>query len=152
MEIQTKYLGTIEVEEKQIIRFPQGLPAFEDHRQFVFLPFDDRGIFFYMQSVTDEELCLIVCDPFCFFPEYQIDLGDHECQQLGIEDASDVAVFTILTIPDNFREATANLLAPVVINIRTNLGLQFIPTDSDYNTKEYIFPGIHKNVAAGEGK
>ena len=27
MEIQTKYMGTIEVE--QIIHFPQGLPAFE---------------------------------------------------------------------------------------------------------------------------
>jgi hypothetical protein len=39
-----------------------------------------------------------------------------------------------------------------VINTRANLGLQFIPTDSDYTTKEYIFPGIHKNVAAGEGK
>ena len=38
--------STIEVEEKQIIRFPQGLPAFEDHRQFVFL-LSMIGIFLY---------------------------------------------------------------------------------------------------------
>ena len=49
MQLETKYLGAIEVEEKEIIRFPQGLPAFEDQQQFVFLPFDDDGIFFYMQ-------------------------------------------------------------------------------------------------------
>jgi flagellar assembly factor FliW len=71
---------------------------------------------------------------------------------LGIEDASDVAVFTILTIPDNFREATANLLAPVVINIRTNLGLQYIPRISDYTTKHSIFPAINSQSAVGKGK
>lgn len=152
MQIKTKYLGLVEVEEKQVFHFPKGLPAFEDQRQFVFLPFDDRGIFFYMQSVTDTELCLVVCDPFCFFPEYQIDLGDHECEQLGIEDVSDVALFAILTIPDDFREATANLLAPVVINIKTNLGLQYIPRISEYTTKHSIFPDINSQSAVGKGK
>jgi flagellar assembly factor FliW len=152
MEIQTKYLGTIEVEEKQIIRFPQGLPAFEDQQQFVFLPFDEDGTFFYMQSLQNEQLCLIVCNPFQFFPNYQIDLGEQECKLLEVKGPDDVALMAILTIPEDFRKTTANLLAPLVINTRTNLGLQFIPTDSDYNTKEYIFPGIHKNVAAGEGK
>jgi flagellar assembly factor FliW len=152
MQIQTKYLGNIEVEEKQIIRFPKGLPAFEGQQQFVFLPFDDDGIFFYMQSLEDTELCLIVCNPFQFFPNYQIDLGDQECQLLEVNGPDDVALMAILTIPEDFRHTTANLLAPVVINTRANLGLQFIPADSDYTTKESIFPGIHKNVAAGEGK
>ena len=152
MEIQTKYLGTIEVEDKQIIRFPQGLPAFEDQQQFVFLPFDEDGTFFYMQSLQNEQLCLIVCNPFQFFPDYQIDLGEQECKLLEVNGPDDVALMAILTIPEDFRHTTANLLAPVVVNTRTNLGLQFIPTDSDYTTKESIFPEIHKNVAAREGK
>jgi len=152
MQIQTKYLGTVDVEENQIIRFPKGIPAFEEHQQFVFLPFDDDGIFFYMQSLQDANLCFITCDPFRFFPDYQIDLGDQECELLEVKGPEDIALLTILTIPEDFRQTTANLLAPVVINTRANLGLQFIPTDSDYTTKQYIFPGIHKNVAAGEGK
>jgi len=152
MEIQTKYLGTIEVEEKQIIRFPQGLPGFEDQQQFVFLPFDEDGIFFYMQSLQNPQLCLIVCNPFQFFPNYQIDLGDQECKLLEVNGPDDVALLAILTIPEDFRQTTANLMAPLVINTQSNLGLQFIPAISDYTTKEPIFPGIHKKVAAGEGK
>jgi flagellar assembly factor FliW len=152
MQIQTRYLGTIEVEEKQIVHFPKGLPAFEDQQQFVFLPFDDDGIFFYMQSADDANLCLVVCDPFRFFPQYQIDLGDNECQLLEINEPGDVALFAILTIPEDFRRTTANLMAPLVINTRINLGLQFIPPNSDYSTKELIFPAVHNKNAAGEGK
>lgn len=152
MQLETKYLGNIEVEEKQIIRFPKGLPAFEGQQQFVFLPFDEDGIFCYMQSLQNTQLCLIVCNPFQFFPNYQIDLGEQECKLLEVNGPDDVALMAILTIPEDFRQTTANLLAPLVINTRTSLGLQFIPADSDYTTKESIFPEIHKNVAAREGK
>ena len=152
MQIQTKYLGIVDVEENQIFRFPKGVPAFEDHQQFVFLPFDDEGIFFYMQSLKDADLCFITCDPFRFFPDYQIDLGDQECEVLEIKGPEDIALLTILTIPEDFRQTTANLLAPVVINTRANLGLQFIPDNSDYTTKHPIFPPSQQKNAAGEGK
>lgn len=152
MQIQTRYLGAVDVEETQIISFPKGVPAFEDHQQFVFLPFDDDGVFFYMQSLKDTNLCLIVCDPFRFFPDYQIDLGDQECELLEVNAPGDIALLTILTIPEDFRQTTANLLAPLVINTRSNLGLQFIPANSDYSTKQPIFPVINSQNAAGEGK
>jgi len=152
MQIPTKYMGEIDVEESRIIRFPKGVPAFEEHQQFVFLPFDDEGTFFYMQSLKDVDLCLIVCDPFKFFPDYQIELDDQNCELLEVNGPEDIALLTILTIPEDFRLTTANLLAPLVINTRLKLGLQFIPANSDYTTKEPIFPEIHKKAAAGEGK
>lgn len=151
MQIKTRYLGDVEIEEKQVIHFPGGLPAFEDHKKYVFLPFDDSGIFFYMQSIDNTELCLVVCDPFRFFPDYEIDLGEQECQLLEITEPGDIAMFAILTIPENFQETTANLLAPLVVNVSVNLGLQFIPSISDKSTKHPIFPPVpEQSAAAGE--
>lgn len=152
MLIATKFMGKIEVEENQLVHFPNGIPAFEEYQDYFFLPFDDSGFFFYMQSVKDADLCLVVCDPFRFFPDYEVDLGEPECQLLEVKEPQDVALYAILTIPDDFRETTANLLAPLVVNTRNNLGLQFIPTVSDNTTKQRIFPSVDKNAASGEGK
>ncbi|MGR6837099.1 flagellar assembly protein FliW [Syntrophomonas erecta] len=156
MKLQSVYLGELEVDDQQVMTFPKGIPAFENQTKFVFLPVDDQGTFFYMQSVTSPELCLITANPFVFFPDYQFDLGEQEQVLLEIKDQQDIVVLVILNVPEEFQKTTANLMAPLIINHRTRLGLQYVPGQTSYRTKHLIFPPAEKAApqaaAAREGR
>lgn len=154
MKIVSSLLGELEIDEEQVINFPEGLPAFEDQRRFIIMPMDENGLFFYLQAVDNPDLCFIMADPFPFFPNYEAELGDEEVGKLNVAEAgNNISLFTILTIPEDFKNTTANLLAPILINGKQKIGLQFILINNDYNTKHLIFPPgkSAENKTAGEG-
>ncbi|MDD3890591.1 MAG: flagellar assembly protein FliW [Syntrophomonadaceae bacterium] len=156
MKIESKILGEIEFEKAAIINLPEGIPAFEQEKQFIIIPLDKSAPFFYLQSVNTPDLCLLIADPFTFFPGYEIELTDEELERLeaGTEEKN-IAVYTILNVPGDFKKTTANLMAPLIINAKNKKGLQFIPVNSDYTTKHYIFPQEDPNTAqpaAQEGR
>jgi flagellar assembly factor FliW len=141
MQIETALLGEITIEKSDIIHFPEAIPGFPEEKQFILIPLEEDSPFMYLQSVKTRELCLIVANPFAFFIDYEIKLDEETLQKLAIEkEQPNVAIYTILTIPEDFKKTTANLLGPIVININNKKGLQFIAQNSDYNTKHFIFP------------
>ncbi|MFZ4451061.1 flagellar assembly protein FliW [Salibacterium aidingense] len=139
MKLQTKYLGEIEIKEEQILNFEQGLPAFEDETAFVLLPFSSDEVFFILQSIHTPSLAFVVTDPFHFFDDYQVEVSDGVIEQLDIEKQEDVALFTVLTLQEPFSRTTANLQAPIIINMAEQKGKQIILSESSYETKHSIF-------------
>lgn len=155
MKIESKILGEIELEESGIIDFPVGIPAFEEEKKFAIIPFDDKGPFFYLQAINRPELCLIIIDPFTFFPDYRIEVPDEELHRITAGgDQKNISLLSVLTIPKDFKKATANLFAPLLIDTDTNLGMQFIPQSSEYSTRHYIFmdEAAKSKTAAGQGE
>ncbi|QGU00431.1 hypothetical protein SYNTR_1837 [Candidatus Syntrophocurvum alkaliphilum] len=141
MKINSPILGQIEIEEKNLITFESGIPGFEDQTQFALIPMDDNSPFFYLQAIRNPELCLILTDPFSFFSDYKVKLDDEHLEKLEVkkDETPIIAVYCILTIPEDFKKSTANLLAPIAINHKTKKGLQFVSEKSEYTTKHYIF-------------
>ena len=132
-------------ETKQII-FSEGIPGFEKDNKFIIVQVEDKGPFYYMQSL-DSDLCLLIADPFVFFPDYQIDLPDEVAEDLGQDEAHEkLVVYVVLTIHEEFKLSTANLKAPVIVNAVTLKGIQYIQQQSQYNTKHLLFPKIEKPV------
>ncbi len=155
MNILTRMLGEIEVDDKMLIQFPDGIPGFKEDRRFVIIPMDgDEGPFFYLQSADNADLCLVLAMPFVFFPDYEIDVADEDLKKLQLKKAENLAIYVILTIPEDFKFTTANLLAPVVINVDNHLAMQYIAVNSGYNTKHLIFSNALKDpkgaAATGE--
>ncbi|MBB5173759.1 flagellar assembly protein FliW [Texcoconibacillus texcoconensis] len=148
MNIETKYNGQVTINESQIIQFPQGLPSFEEEKQFVLLSLKgEEGPFFALQSVNTPNLAFVVINPFSFFPNYEAKLTDATVEQLEIESGEDVALFVILTVKDPFEETTANLRGPIVINRKNQQAKQIALTESDYHTRHQI---IQPQAAATE--
>jgi len=139
MNIATKYHGEIEIHEADIVRFEQGVPGFLDEKQFVLLPLHDTP-FVILQSIKTPALGFVMIEPFSYFPTYEIDLDDATCEQLSLKAEKDVAVYVILTVAEPFDDTTANLQAPVVINVHKRLGKQVILTNAPYKTKHRLFP------------
>ncbi len=154
MKIQSKMLGEMEIEESAVIHFPDGIPAFEEERRFAIIPMDESGPFYYLQGLKRSELCLIIADPFVFFPDYQIDVPEQELQRIKAEDGENISLLTVLAIPVDFKHTTANLFAPLIIDTKSRQGIQFIPDKSNYSTKHMIFTKEYavSRAAAGQGE
>ncbi|MED4350963.1 flagellar assembly protein FliW [Schinkia azotoformans] len=138
MKIQTKYHGEVEINDKEIIHFEEGIPSFEDEKKFVILPFGEDSPFLILQSVQSPSLGFVITSPFDFFNDYSVKLSDLTLEKLKIENDEHVAVFSILTVQDPFHNTTANLRGPVVINTKEQLGKQIILNDEKYTTKHFI--------------
>ncbi|HHW60453.1 MAG TPA: flagellar assembly protein FliW [Syntrophomonadaceae bacterium] len=151
MQIQTAVFGEISISEADVIHFPEGLPAFEEEKEFILIPLDEESPFFYLQSAQTPDVCLLTADPFIFFPSFQVELPEEILEQLEIDkEKPPLIVLTVLTVPEDFKKASANLMAPLIINIEKKIGLQFIPVKTDYKTKHPLFS--QEKTVAGEGK
>jgi flagellar assembly factor FliW len=139
MNIDTRYHGTIEVEKEDILSFGQGLPGFQEEKEFVLLPLPENEWFYILQSVKTPELGFVVADPFIFFKGYEFNLDTSSKEALEEPGEKEVKVLSILTIKEPLHVSTANLQAPIVINVSTNKAKQLILNDTAYKTKHLIF-------------
>ena len=144
MQIKSTRFGEFEVSEELVVQFPEGLPGFEDQKQFAFLPYtvdEDNSPFAYMQSVQDPDLTLLLADPFLFFKHYSLDLNDEDAAQLGLSDSEETAgVYGVVAVPEKIDQMTVNLVAPIVVNWKEQKGMQIILNRSPYSTKHRLFP------------
>lgn len=134
-----------------VIRLTQGLLGLEAYTSFSLAPFEDGTPFFVLQSTDVESLSFIVAEPALFVADYGFDLGDEDVAELQIDTADDVQVLILLTIPDDPQEMTANLLGPMVINRRLNLGKQVVLHGTDWPVRFCVF-GDDKAGAKSETK
>jgi flagellar assembly factor FliW len=141
MKIETKFQDEIEVNESAILTFEQGLPGFEDENKFVLLPIEDTDLSL-LQSIQTKELAFITTDPFLFFKDYNFELSTVEQEQLDINEENDVLVQVIITVVDPYKKSTANLQAPVILNVKNNKCKQIILTDGRYRTKHLLTNGL----------
>ena len=140
-KINTRRFGELEVEDQDIVKFADGLPAFEDEHEFVVLPYEEGTPYMFLQSMKTPELAFLMTDPFVFFPDYTFELDDANMDKLGVEDMEDILVCTLISIPaGGIANMTTNLLAPVVINRHTKEARQVVLEKTQYTTKHRLFP------------
>ena len=141
MKLNTRNFGELDIDEEKIIAFPEGLPGFEEEKEFIIINNDDEeNPFCWLQSVNNPDLAFVIVNPFLIFSDYSVDISETVQEKLKIKDEKDVAVYSIVVVPEDLKKMTANLLGPIVINIRERLGKQVILDDPRYTTKHYIFP------------
>ncbi|MGM0855024.1 MAG: flagellar assembly protein FliW [Bacillota bacterium] len=139
MKINTKYHGDIEVKSEDVLTFEHGIPGFGEEKQFVLLPLPENEWFHILQSVTTPQLGFVVTDPFVFFKEYDFELDQASVELLEHPAEKEVQVLSILTVRETLQESTANLQAPIIINLANRKGKQVILNNTDYQTKHLIF-------------
>jgi len=145
--ISTKYLGNISIEDENIINFPNGILGFESSKRFVMIDFPNNALFKFLQDIDNENVSFVLINPWDFFEDYEIDIPDKELDTIDLnpEIENTLEIYSIVTLGSSLKESTANLLAPIIINIKSKLGKQYVLTYTPYTTK-------HKLIAEGAGK
>lgn len=140
MKINTANFGEIDIDESKIIEFKDGIPGFEDEKQFaIILNEDPENPFHYLQAVDNSELSFIIMNPFDVFPKYDFEIPKVSKEKLGIENEKQVIVYTIVVVPENIEKMTTNLQGPIIINTDKKKGKQVILDDDRYGIKHFLF-------------
>jgi flagellar assembly factor FliW len=122
-----------------VIDFVAPIPGFPEDRRFVLVRLDDAGVLFSLKSVDTDGLRFLVVPPTQFFPEYEAEIDDETIAALGVTDQSDLLVLLVVTAGDSGAEdATANLMAPIVLDQRSRRAVQLILSHSGHPVRQKL--------------
>ena len=138
MEISNGSQSSIVPLEKEVIfNFENGLPAFEDCKDFIFVMEKKLEPFIIMQSLNDESLSFVCVDPFIITDEYTVRVKENIMETLGIEAKEDMMVLAVVTVNEDMTKTTANLVGPIIMNLKNNKAMQVILDDVDAKYVRY---------------
>lgn len=122
MLVKTTRFGTIEIDEKELITFPWGVPGFEELKSFVLIE-DRQGPFRWLQSVVEPTVAFLVCPPEVIGLEYVI--PDTKMKPIELEDKSNLLVMNIVSFNSDKRSIRFHVRSPLLFNVSARLGYQW---------------------------
>lgn len=128
----------------QTFYFPEGLPAFEEARQFVFICKPETSPFVFMRSLEVDRLGFVCVDPFLICPDYQPRLSEADTAFLELTTPAEVLLLSIVNPAPDVRQTTANLQGPLAINLRTGRGKQIFCDRQDYPVRYGIWQALEQ--------
>lgn len=145
MLLETKHFGKIEFIEEKVLEFDSGLPGFKNVKKYILIDSpDEQSIFKWLQSVDDPQLAFAVVNPFLINTDYDIEVSDEDALALGLEKLEDIAVYSILVVPDDLNKVSMNLKAPLIINVCNNKGAQIVLDTNKYTVRHYILDELRR--------
>lgn len=141
---QTKFHGDIQYEPHQVLRVPQGLFGFSEEKDFLLLELPSSRPLVFVQSIRSQNLCFLALPVQVVHPDYKLSLRPEDV--LALEHSpemppamgKDLLCLAILTICEG-GAATANLAAPLVIDIAAHRGVQAI-VNGPYSPRHMMTP------------
>ena len=127
--------------EALIVHFPQGIPGFETHQDFRFIP-EKEAPLAHLISAKEDKVGFILLRPEVYFPDYlkQMDVDEESIKVLNISTDNPVDVWVILTLNrQEMANTTVNLRAPILFNPTQGIGTQVILNDDRYLTRQPLF-------------
>lgn len=120
------------------ITLEDGLIGIPSARRFNLVVEQDSP-FHWLQCVDEPAIALPVIDPLEFVEDYTFDLTTGDAERLTIQTPDEVVVLTTVTIEDNPKRVTTNLLGPIVFNRTTLQGKQIVLSSENYSTKYILY-------------
>jgi len=150
MKMKTRHFGEVEIPEDIILSFDEGIPGFPDSRRFVLIEEpdradDDNNLFYWLQSVDDSDLALMLMDVVKFMPEYDPSVDLDEVKDLELVDAESYYIYNVVVVPEEIEKMSVNLKAPIIINDKLKKGKQVLSKNEDYAIRYFIYEELNKN-------
>ncbi len=94
-----------------------GLPGFPQVRGLRLDTVDEYGIFVRVIDARDERLWFLAVNPFVYFPDYEVTLDEEDQTLLEADADNELIVFCLVSVDRADGSMTANLMAPLVVNV-----------------------------------
>ncbi len=146
MIVKTGRFGQLSVSKNEIIQIPQGVLGFSEYKNFCLLDSGDETLILWLQSLENPELAFPLLEPKIFKSDYSVKLSAAELRELKLENVNQSAVLSILTIPDDPTRMTANLKAPLVINLKLQIAKQVVLQENEYPIKQEMFKELKMHL------
>jgi flagellar assembly factor FliW len=134
---ETEHFGQVPLAPEVEFEFPCGLPGFDERRRFMPLRFERSDPLIFLQSLEDPGLCFITVPVLVADPAYRLEMEAEDLEAIGLDGfrqpriGEDVMCLAVVSArPDG---PTANLLAPVVVNLRNRRAVQAVAAARGYS-------------------
>lgn len=141
---RTKSHGEIEYSEDVVMHFPEGLFGFESETRFLPIEVPALHPVLFLQSVQRPELCFVTLPILVVDPAYRLAVSPSDLELADLPAGrqpvigEDVLCLAILTLHKD-GPTTANLIAPLVINLRNRKAVQALVCEGEYS-HQHVFP------------
>lgn len=144
--INTTRFGRVQVSNEDLITFPEGILGFNDLKKFILLDDPNDDIFAWLQSCEAGDVAFPILEPELFSADYNVVLTKSDLEALKLNAEKKPRYFSIITIPDDPTQMTANLKAPIVINVELRWARQCVLQDNQLAIREPIFAKLQQRV------
>jgi flagellar assembly factor FliW len=148
VKINTTRFGELEVAKQDILTFKEGLLGFDNLHKFFVVDPGDQTLILWLQSTEDESVAFPIIEPRIFKPDFTISLLPIEMQSVGIQNISEASVYTILTIPQNVTEMSANMKAPIIINNKSKVARQIVLQNNKLEVRYPMYKALKSYIVS----
>lgn len=128
--IRTSQFGEITVEPHHIFTFDNGLLGFEELREFVLISEEETEPFKWLISLEMPEIGFPLLSPWHI--DFEYDPGEEF-------DFERFVIFVIITLEDENGRMTANMKAPIILDVEKQKGEQIILPKDKY-LPDFVIP------------
>ncbi len=130
------------VKPENIFTFPEGILGFSNIKEYVFLLNEKVKPFMFMQSLHPSGVSFVCVETFKICKDYSIVIPEESVKALDLQSPQDAWLLSIVTVRKNVEDITANLMSPVVVNIKNSRARQVILEESVYPVRFKIWESL----------
>lgn len=145
MTLATSRFGEVAFTDADVFEFPWGLPGFAEQRRFLALSLAEQPNFVWLQSIDDPKIALPAADPWQIFPDYEPRMPSYATEALQLQSAEDFTVLCVVVVTKDAEEMTMNLMAPIILNLKSRRARQVMLENSQYSVRTPM-PRKHAEV------
>ncbi len=125
------------------LTLPAGLPGFAKLRALRLEPLGDGANVFgrlvspdvvEVGEKTLDRLSFVVAAPGLLWPDYSVEVDDDTVALLELAAPEDAAALVVVSVAERLEDCTANLYAPIVLNVRHGVAAQVVPRRAEHET------------------
>lgn len=149
----TKYHGEVEYSEDAVVHFGCGPFGFESNSRFLLIVSPAMKPLVFLQSLSSPGLCFLTLPILVVDRNYRLTLLPEDRKNAGLPAerqpiiGEDVLCLAILTL-QNGLAASANLMAPVVVNLASRQAVQAISAEGKYSHRHAFIEAAAKSVCS----
>jgi flagellar assembly factor FliW len=141
LTISKTRFGTVTVREEAVIDFPNGMIGFPNDHRFVLLERTSGdgslSALGYLQSAVTPALCFPVIDATAIGGDYPKPDPSVLATSVGLGQ-DDLAVLVVVAVPGKGKPMRANLLAPLVVDVKQRRGAQVVLDHRNYAAATHL--------------
>jgi flagellar assembly factor FliW len=146
VKVTTTRFGELELDKNDVLNFPEGILGFEHLNRFFIVDPGDSTLILWLQSIDDGSVAFPIIEPKIFKPDYIAKLLPADLASIELENATEAKIYSVLTIPGDITQMSANLKAPVVINNAKRIAKQVVLQDSKLSVNYEMYRELKKYI------
>jgi flagellar assembly factor FliW len=135
-------------EPDSVLLLPRALPGFPSENEFVILQQPEHFPLVYMQSLSTADPCFLALPVLSVEHDYDLCLSEEDADLLDLQRAPLIGreALCLVLVAAHKTTPTANLLAPIVVNLRTRRTAQCLNPEGAYSHQHELLAAMEAAV------